>query len=54
MGDIKIFKTNGDSVTQLEGTSVALEKSLQQLIEKHLDVFLGVLILATCSSPTKQ
>ncbi|MFN3189116.1 MAG: DUF5655 domain-containing protein [Aureliella sp.] len=47
MGDIKIFKTNGDTVTQLEGTSVALEKSLQELIEKHLDVFLGVRFLAT-------
>lgn len=47
MGDIKIFKTNDDSVTELEGTSVALEKSLQVLIEKHLDVFLGVRHLAT-------
>lgn len=47
MGDIKIFRTNGDSVIQLEGTSVALEKSLQELIEKHLDVFLGVRFLAT-------
>jgi len=47
MGDIKIFKTNGDSVTQLEGKSVALEKSLQEMIEKHLDVFLGVRFLAT-------
>ncbi len=47
MGDIKLFRTNGDTVTQLEGTSVALEKSLQELIEKHLDVFLGVRLLAT-------
>lgn len=47
MGDIKIFKTDGESVAQLEGTSVALEKSLQELIEKHLDVFLGVRFLAT-------
>ena len=47
MGDIKLFKTNGDSVNQLEGTSVALEKSLQGLFEKHLNVFLGVRFLAT-------
>lgn len=47
MSDIKLFRTQADSVTQLEGQSVALEKSLQTLIEKHLDVFLGIRFLAT-------
>ena len=47
MSDIKLFRTNGNDVTQLEGQSVALEKSLQTLIEKHLDVFLGIRFLAT-------
>jgi len=47
MGDIKIFKTIGDAVVELDGTAVALEKSLQNLIEKHLDVFLGVRFLAS-------
>lgn len=47
MSDIKLFKINGETVTQLEGQSVALEKSLQTLIEKHLDVFLGIRFLAT-------
>lgn len=47
MSDIKLFRTDGDSVTQLEGRSVALEKSLQNLIEKHLDTFLGIRFLAT-------
>jgi predicted transport protein len=47
MTDIKLFKTNGNEVTQLEGQSVSLEKSLQTLIEKHLDVFLGIRFLAT-------
>lgn len=47
MSDIKLFQTNGNTVTQLEGHSVALEKSLQTLIEKHLDVFLGIRFLAT-------
>ena len=42
MTDINLFRINGESVTQLEGQSVALEKSLQRLIEKHLDVFLGI------------
>jgi predicted transport protein len=47
MSDIKLFQINGETVTQLEGQSVALEKSLQTLIEKHLDVFLGIRFLAT-------
>ena len=47
MSDIKLFRTNGEFVTQLEGQSVALEKSLQTLVEKHLEVFLGIRFLAT-------
>lgn len=47
MTDIKLFQTSGNQVTQLEGRSVALEKSLQTLIEKHLDVFLGIRFLDT-------
>ncbi len=47
MSDIKLFRTNGDSVCELEGKSVALEKSLQTLIEKNLDVFLGIRFLAS-------
>jgi len=47
MSDIKLFRTNGTDVTELEGQSVALEKSLQTLIEKHLGVFLGIQFLAT-------
>lgn len=47
MSDIKLFRTNGQHVTQLEGQSVALERSLQTLIERHLDVFLGVRFLAS-------
>lgn len=47
MSDIKLFRLNGTSVTELEGQSVAVEKSLQKLIEKHLDAFLGVRFLDT-------
>lgn len=47
MSDIKLFRTSSDSVTPLEGKSVALEKSLQTLIEKHLEVFFGIRFLAT-------
>src|SRR5919199_5538654 len=46
MSDIKLFQMHGDTVMQLQGTSVAVEKSLQDLIECHLDTFLGVRFLA--------
>src|ERR687886_3083384 len=46
MSDIKLFHIHGDTVMQLQGTSVAVEKSLQGLIERHLDTFLGVRFLA--------
>jgi len=45
MSDIKLFRIADGSVTQLAGTSVAVEKSLQQLIEKHLEELLGVRFL---------
>jgi hypothetical protein len=47
MSDLKLFKLNGATVTELDGQSVAVEKSLQNLIEKHLNTFLGVRFLAT-------
>lgn len=47
MSDIKLFRTQGDSVTELEGKTVALEKSLQILIENHLETLLGIKFLAS-------
>ena len=47
MSDIKIFRLSGETVIELEGHSVSIEKSLQMLIEKHLETFLGVRFLAT-------
>jgi predicted transport protein len=47
MSDIKLFRTDGSMVIELEGHSVALEKSLQTLIESHLVVFLGIRFLDT-------
>ena len=47
MSDIKVFRLNSDTVTELEGRSAEIEKSLQTLIEKHLEAFLGVRFLAT-------
>lgn len=47
MSDIKLFRVGDEAVTELESRSVALEKSLQTLIEKHMEALLGVRFLAT-------
>jgi predicted transport protein len=47
MGDIKLFRINGDTVEELVGQSLAVEKSLQTIIERHLETFLGVRFLAS-------
>lgn len=46
MGDIKLFKIN-EKVEEIVGTSVQLEKHLQNIIEENMEVFLGVKFLAT-------
>src|SRR5436190_10497765 len=47
MSDIKLFQINKSKVNELLGSSVAVEKSLQTLIEANLEAFLGVRLLAT-------
>jgi len=47
MSDIKLFKIGGKGVAELEGRSVAVEKSIQLLMERHLEDFLGVRFLAS-------
>lgn len=47
MSDIKVFKLTSEQPQELQGSSVALEKSLQGLIEKNMETFLGVRFLAT-------
>src|SRR5215210_4880910 len=54
MSDIKLFRIADGSVTQLAGTSVAVEKSLQHLIEKHLEELLGVRFLRSEYSTGKS
>jgi predicted transport protein len=46
VSDIKLFKLGAQPV-ELPGESVTVEKSLQALIERNLDTFLGVRFLAT-------
>lgn len=53
MSDIKLFSIANGLVTQLAGTSVAVEKSLQHLIERHLEDFLGVRFIASEHSTGK-
>jgi len=47
MSDIRLFRTDGNTVVELEGRSVSIEKSLQAQIEAHMEVFLGVRFLAS-------
>ncbi|MCA9735468.1 DUF91 domain-containing protein, partial [candidate division KSB1 bacterium] len=47
MSDIKLFQIHNNQVQELEGRSVAVEKSLQTLIEKHMEIFLGIRFLAS-------
>lgn len=47
MSDIKLFQTAGETVTELQGSAIALEKSLQTLIETNMESFLGVQFLAS-------
>lgn len=54
MADIKLFSTSDEPPVELEGQSAALEKTLQNLIERHLDVFLGVRFLASEYSTGKK
>jgi len=46
MSDIKLFRLHADGVEPLQATSVAVEKSLQDVVERNLDTFLGVRFLA--------
>ena len=44
----------GDNINELIGQSVSLEKSLQQLLERHLETFLGIRFLASEYSTGKK
>lgn len=47
MADIKLFQIKNDGVSELPAKSMAVEKSLQSLIERHLEEFLDVRFLAS-------
>jgi predicted transport protein len=47
MSDIKLFRISPTGASELPGSAVAVERSIQQLIEKHLDTLLGVKYLSS-------
>src|SRR5213082_1739103 len=47
MSDLKLFRVSNGRAQELQGTFIAIEKTLQALIEHHLEVFLGVRFLAS-------
>ncbi len=47
MSDIKLFRLGVGGVQELGGESVAVEKSLQTLMERNLEPLLGVRFLAS-------
>lgn len=47
MSDLKLFRLSGGSAIELSGSSFALEKSLQSLIERNMPVIFAVKFLAS-------
>ncbi len=47
MSDIKLFSINENPIAELQSEAVAVEKSLQVLVESELEAFLGVRFLAS-------
>ncbi len=55
MSDLKLFCLESDRVRELEGgQSVAIEKSLQNLMEKNLQDFLNIRFIASEYSTSKS
>lgn len=47
MGDIQLFRLEGENAVELSATSAKLERKLQRLIEGQMEVLLGVRLLAS-------
>jgi predicted transport protein len=54
MGEIKLFRLKGKQPLELPARNVDLEKSLQTLIERNLETFLGVRFVASEHSTGKN
>ncbi|MGN6727045.1 MAG: DUF5655 domain-containing protein [Tepidisphaeraceae bacterium] len=53
MSELKLFHLAGPAVTEIPGEAVALERSLQTLMESNLETFVGVRFLASEQSTGK-
>ena len=47
MSDLKLFRITDGMASEIAGTSVALERSLQKLIESNMETLFGVRLLAS-------
>ena len=47
MADIKLFRVEAETAVELPSHTVSIERTLQQLLERHLQEFLGVRFLAS-------
>jgi predicted transport protein len=54
MSDLKLFRIDGSAAVELLGTALALEKPLQVLIERNMDVLFGVRLIASEHSTGKK
>ena len=54
MGDLKLFRLQQGKAVEVRGTAMALEKSLQTLIEQNMETLFGVRCLASEYSTGKK
>ncbi|WP_411144222.1 hypothetical protein [Streptomyces sp. x-80] len=52
MNNLKAFRVRGGQATEIVGSSVALERELQSLIEGNMEAMLGIRFLASEYGPT--
>jgi predicted transport protein len=47
MSDLKLFRFSSNTVSELSGSTLSLERSLQSLVERNLETFLGIRFLSS-------
>ena len=47
MSDLKLFRIDGGQASEIAGVAMALEKPLQMLIERNMEAFFGVRLIAS-------
>lgn len=54
MGDLKLFRIDGGIAVELQGAALALERPLQVLIERNMEVLFGVRLVVSEHSTGKK